>query len=175
MSTSDSEVTSRVEAVMARIRASIPSSGRSLTALVSPRPLVGNIHLFPEDVYRSLHQARTIGGGISVNYVLGWRTPIIGQAWLIVRRRIHQEIRIYLDALTAQQSNLNTHLLRSLTGVVETLDSLGLRVWRRQQEEHAAAIAALQEEVRALRREVDALQARLTSLNAANGEARAQG
>jgi hypothetical protein len=120
--------------------------------------LPGEANVFPEDVYRSLHQARTIGGGISVTYDVGWRTPIIGQAWMVVRQRIHQEIRIYVDALTTQQSSLNAHFIRALTGVVEGLDAFGLPVLRRQQQTQAETLEKLQAEVERLRAEVETLR-----------------
>lgn len=142
---------------MARVRATLPSgAGSSKYGTNRARP--GEDHLFPEDLYRSLHQARTIGGGISVDYRLGWRTPIVGQIWMRVRQRIHQEIRIYIDALTTQQSNLNGYLIRVTTHMAETLDELGLRAMKREQREQADALAALQEEVRVLREEVAQLR-----------------
>jgi hypothetical protein len=161
MSTGNGEVTSKVEAVMARIRANNPTTSTTSSALPASRFRPGEATLFPEEVYRSLHQARTIGGGIAVDYALGWRTPIVGQVWLMVRRRIHQEIRIYIDALTTQQSNLNVHLIRVMTSVVESLDSLGLRALKRQQADQATALADLQAEVRTLRLEVEALRSHL--------------
>lgn len=161
MSASEGRLTSKVEETMARVRAAVPASARSPVPDPLDRPRSRESRLFPEDVYRSLHQARTIGGGLSVDYTLGWRTPIIGHAWLAVRRRIHQEIRIYLDALTAQQNNLNAHLVRALTHVVEALDGLGLPALTSRQEEQYQAIASLQAELQALRVQVQGLQARL--------------
>jgi hypothetical protein len=156
---------------MARVRAAVPSSV-DRTVRSSPgtpaRFRSGDAHLFPEELYRSVHQARTIGGGISVDYTLGWRTPIIGPVWMMVRRRIHQEIRIYIDALTTRQSNLNTHLVRAISVLVETLDALGLPALKRRQQEHAETLAALQEEVRALRSHVLDLQARLDALSSSS-------
>jgi hypothetical protein len=152
--------TSKVEAVMARIRASLPAAGARLpTGGGTSRTLAGETNIFSDDVYRSLRHARTIGGGITITYNLGWRTPIVGQVWMLVRSRIHQEIRIYIDALTTQQSNLNTHLVRALAGVVEGLDGLGLPAMRRQQESQGEAIAKLQSELDQLRVEVQALRA----------------
>ena len=145
---------------MARVRANVSLNGTTTSrGPVRLRP--GELHLFPEDLYRSLHQARTIGGGIGVDYTLGWKTPIIGQIWMRIRYRIHQEIRIYIDALTTQQSNLNGYLIRVTTHLVESLDDLGLMALKRQQHDQSELIGALQEEVRVLREQVDRLQARL--------------
>lgn len=140
---------------MARVRGALPA-GSAKYGAARARP--GEEHLFPEDLYRSLHQARTIGGGISVDYRLGWRTPILGQIWMRVRQRIHGEIRIYIDALTTQQSNLNGYLIRVTTHMAETLDELGLRTMKREQREQADLLAALQEEVRTLRQEIEQLR-----------------
>ncbi|HLH72387.1 MAG TPA: hypothetical protein VKX96_03815 [Chloroflexota bacterium] len=164
MSTSKSEPASKVEAIMARIRATLPAGAAGSSKYGGSRTRPGEERLFPEDLYRSLHQARTIGGGISVDYRLGWRTPILGQIWMRIRQRIHQEIRIYIDALTTQQSNLNGYLIRVATHMVETLDELGLRTMKREQREQAELLAALQDEVRALRREVEQLRAERTTV-----------
>jgi len=161
MSTSDGEVTSKVEETMARVRAAVPASARVTPPSAPARARSNDERLFPEDLYRNLHQARTIAGGIWVDYALGWRTPIVGQAWMLVRRRIHQEIRIYVDALTTQQNNVNTHLIRSLTHVVDTLDGLGLDAFKRRQQEQESTISTLRAEVQALRAQVAELQVRL--------------
>lgn len=161
MSTSGGEVTNKVEETMARVRATIPASASFSPPGVPARDRSNDGHLFPEDLYRSLHQARTIAGGIWVDYALGWRTPIVGQAWMMVRWRIHQEIRIYVDALTTQQNNVNSHLIRSLTQIVETLDGLGLNAIKRRQQEQEGTIANLRAEIQALRSQVEELQARL--------------
>jgi len=155
---------SRVEEAMARVRASLPgkSNGRSIPDTAARgRPQATS--LFPEDVYRSLHQARTLGGGISVHHTLGWRTPFVGPIWMVIRKRIHAEIRIYIDALTQQQSHLNNHVIRILTQAVETLDNLGLPALKRQQEEQAQLIEELRSEVRALREQCEMLETRFRS------------
>jgi hypothetical protein len=169
--------TSKVEAVMARIRATLPGTvDRSPAGAGVSRAQTGEKNVFGEDVYRSLHQARTIGGGINVAYEVGWRTPIIGQIWMLVRRRIHQEIRIYIDTLTAQQSSLNTHFIRALTGVVESVDAFSLPTIRRQQQADTESLAVLRDEVSALRSEVQSLRRLLDggTTYPANGDAAAR-
>lgn len=155
---------SRVEEAMAKVRASLPGRGNGKTLpAASTRGRPHDASLFPEDVYRSLHQARTLGGGISVHYNLGYRTPFVGPIWMVVRKRIHAEIRIYIDALTQQQSQLNTHVVRVLTHAVETLDGLGLPALKRQQLEQGQLVEELRAEVQALRARCDRLEARLAS------------
>jgi polyhydroxyalkanoate synthesis regulator phasin len=145
---------SKVEQVMARIRGEAADGPGG-------EPAAGRRgRLFPDDVYRCLHQARTLAGGLVVDYALGWRTPILGPVWMRVRQRIHQEIRIYIDALIAQQSHLNTQLIRAVSRITETLDGLGLPALRETQRQQAAEIAALRAEVERLRQRLEALEAR---------------
>src|SRR5947209_1894130 len=115
MPQNDGPVTSKVEAVMARIRARRTTGPDDAEPPGETRVPAGEGSVFSKDVIRNLHQARTIGGSLGMTYELGWRTPIIGPAWMLVRQRIHQEIRIYIDSLQTQQSTLNTHFLRALT------------------------------------------------------------
>lgn len=167
----DGEVTSKVEAAMARVRATTPSAKGAPSVAVTGRQRAGEAFLFPEDLYRNLHQARTIGGALNVDYKLGWRTPIIGPVWMRVRHRIHQEIRIYIDAMTTYQNNLNTHLIRSVALIVETLDGVGLRALKRQQTEQADLVEALRTEVRTLHAHLEAVEARLGALEGQNPDA----
>ena len=173
MSTDDGElkdkrpVPSTVEEVMARVRAQVPSAQGAVASTATARARPGEAYLFPEDVYRNLHQARTIAGSLSVDYRVGLRTPIVGHAWMLVRQRIHQEIRIYVDAMTTHQNTLNTHVLRALTQVVETLDAVGIRALQRRQVEQGETIQALRTEVQELRAQVETLNDRLATLEAA--------
>jgi hypothetical protein len=56
-----------------------------------------------------------------VDYEVGWQTPVIGQAWAAVRQTIHDEARLYVDALMARQAELDAAL-------VETIDQLRTEV-----------------------------------------------
>lgn len=149
-----------VEEIMARVRAEIEAkngsgtaTGTQLLAAGSSRPR----HGLDEDIYRSLHQAKLMSGTVHVEYKVGYRTPVVGQAWAVVRRRIHQEIRIYIDALMRQQTNFNSHIARAVTSLVENLDALALR-------ERLDAQRAQEEEMGQLRAQVAALQERLGAL-----------
>ncbi|HEX5417870.1 MAG TPA: hypothetical protein VFZ25_19605 [Chloroflexota bacterium] len=151
---------SRVEEAMARVRASLPGIGNDQAGPSQPASLYPReTALFPEDLYRSLHQARTLAGGLSIHYTMGFRTPFVGQIWMAIRKRIHAEIRIYIDALTHQQSLLNTHVVRALTQSVETLESFGLPALQRRQQDQARLIEELRAEVRALRERCERLEA----------------
>lgn len=161
--------TSKVEAAMARVRAMVPSAKGAPVAPTSARPRGNDAYVFPEDLYRNLHQARTVAGGLSVDYKLGWRTPVIGPVWMRVRQRIHQEIRIYIDAMTTHQNGLNTYLLRALNQVVESIDSLGLKGMKRAQTEQADLLAALQAEVQTLRQRVGTLEEQIARSDASHG------
>lgn len=85
-----------------------------------------------------------------IDHRLGWKTPIVGHAWLIFRRRLHQEIRIYVDLLTRQQTSFNVGVARILAVLVE-----------RSRGPADRRIAALEAEVASLRREVAELRASL--------------
>jgi len=158
MATENAPVSSRVEQVMARVRAKLPGSTQNQGRPSVSRPRVSEDRVFPEETYRSLHQARTIGGALAVDAPLGWRTPVIGPVWMLVRQRIHQEIRIYVDAITSQQTNLNVHLIRVLASVVDTVDGLNLLTYLRRQQEQEDAIAQLRSEVAGLRSHLESLQ-----------------
>lgn len=166
---SDAEVASKVEATMARVRAMVPSARGASLASSTGRVRGGDAYLFPEELYRNLHQARTIAGSLSVDPKLGWRTPIVGPVWMRVRERIHQEIRIYIDAMATHQNNLNTYVIRSLGQVVDGVDSLGLKALKRQQTEQTEVIAALRAEVQTLRAQLETLEARLGAMNGHEG------
>ena len=91
-----------------------------------------------------LRQVSLLCRSPQVDLKLGWKTPVIGHAWLVFRRRLHQEIRIYIDLLTRQQTSFNTSVARGLAILVERLDDPARR----------DRLAALETEVGELRREV---------------------
>ena len=157
----DSATPSRglVEETMNRIRATL-GKPESVAATPPNGLTTGGNHLFPDDVYRCLHQMRTVGGMLRVEPKLGWRTPVIGYAWMLLRERIHREIHIYIDALTSQQAAFNSQTVRALTQVVQGIDGLGLGLLKRNQLEVRAELTLLREEVQLLRAEVSTLRER---------------
>ena len=64
-----------------------------------------------------LARAREIAARPGVVYTIGYQTPILGQAWATVRQTIHDEARLYVDALMARQAELDEALL----GAIEAL------------------------------------------------------
>lgn len=97
---------------------------------------------------RDVQQARLLSDAPRVDVSLGWKTPVVGHAWLAIRRWVHQEIRIYIDALLQQQSAFNVSVARALGRIAERLDASASR----------AELEALRAEVEALRREVASLR-----------------
>lgn len=156
-----------VEDIVERIRRALYLKGA--TALIEDESDHGDLSTvvnqpgqpampFDPEVYRSLHQARAIvQTGLQVDYQLGWRTPVIGHLWMAIRRRIHQEIRIYSDALMAKQSSFNAHLVRALTYLVGGLASSQLLA-------RAAEVDTQAERIRDLQREVAELKERVAEL-----------
>ena len=62
----------------------------------------------------ALARARQLVDRPGVAYQIGWRTPLLGQAWAKVRETIHAEARLYVDALMARQAELDAALLASI-------------------------------------------------------------
>ena len=103
------------------------------------------------ELHRELGHLRALGGVTRVEDSLGWKTPVIGHFWLVVRRWLHQEIRIYQDALARQQVAFNASAARALFAIAERLDAGATR----------QELGELRAEVDALRDEVGALRDRL--------------
>jgi len=61
-----------------------------------------------------LERARALVERPGVEYEIGWRTPLLGQAWAALRETIHGEARLYVDALMARQSELDAALLAAV-------------------------------------------------------------
>ena len=119
----------------------------------------GGVRERDQGLYRDLHQASLLSDSPRADYQPGWKTPIVGHAWLVVRRWLHQEIRIYVDALQEQQSAFNTTVARALTRVVERQEGSASR----------EELAELRAEVEALRRQLAELREGRDSQDAQDG------
>ena len=64
-----------------------------------------------------LARAHEIAARPGVAYTIGYQTPVLGRAWATVRQTIHDEARLYVDALMARQAELDEALL----GAIEAL------------------------------------------------------
>ncbi|HEY3079716.1 MAG TPA: hypothetical protein VGM69_07390 [Chloroflexota bacterium] len=61
-----------------------------------------------------LERARALAARPGVEYEIGWRTPLLGQAWAGLRQVVHDEARRYVDALMARQAELDAALLEAI-------------------------------------------------------------
>lgn len=155
----------RVEEIMALVRAraavdaTLNDAARTanktmaLATALAALPVASISPTQDEELSRSLRQARLLSGQLYVEYKLGWRTPIIGHIWREVRRRIHQEIRIFIDALIKQQTSFNQSVVQVLTRIVDRL----------AQTPSSAEVAELRLEVAELRVSVSRLSAEIVS------------
>ena len=75
-----------------------------------------------------LERARQIAASPGVEYGIGWRTPILGQAWAKVRETIHGEARLYVDALMARQAELDDALLAAVDSLKAEVADLRRRL-----------------------------------------------
>jgi hypothetical protein len=75
-----------------------------------------------------LARARWLVGRPGVAYEIGWRTPLLGQAWAGLRELIHGEARRYVDALMARQAELDAALLDEVTALHERVARLEARL-----------------------------------------------
>jgi hypothetical protein len=82
-----------------------------------------------------LERARALAARPGVEYEIGWRTPILGQAWAGLRQVVHDEARRYVDALMARQAELDAALLDAIAELRDEVAELraaldGLRAER---------------------------------------------
>ncbi|MBI2862515.1 MAG: hypothetical protein HYX89_06825 [Chloroflexi bacterium] len=103
-----------------------------------------------EAIARELHQASVVARPAEVEYSIGWRTPILGQLWALVRRRLHQEMRIYLGIQASRQYTFNSSIVRALGKLLEELGRLGLRDQQREVAQLRERVAELEERIRRL-------------------------
>jgi hypothetical protein len=153
-----------VEDIMARVRAKIAANRkvdeRALAPLATSESEPQR-RAFDDRVYRALHQARLLSGRPPAAQRVEYRTAVIGAAWAVVRRRIHQEIQVHIDSLTRHQISFNSQIARALTHLVDDLDQMDLKSGADDRVSQAQAIADLVNQVRELTERVHSLETRL--------------
>jgi hypothetical protein len=76
----------------------------------------------------ALERAREIAARPGVEYAIGWQTPVLGQAWARLRQMVHDEARLYVDALMARQSELDDAMLAAIADLRAEVDDLKRRI-----------------------------------------------
>ena len=90
-----------------RIEEAVAALGEPPAAPELPPPFVGAAE-------EPLARAHEIAARPGVDYAIGYQTPVLGQAWARVRQTIHDEARLYVDALMARQAELDEAMLGAL-------------------------------------------------------------
>ena len=163
MATDEASQRVNVEEVMARVRSRV----RARSGVTAAQELAGTNQgggvdrILGPSVLSTLHQANLLATVPAVEYELGWRTPVIGHAWREVRRRIHQEIRIYLDAMWKQQAAFNVSIVKVLTGIVRGFEAMASQSEVEELRARIEEVTQLREEVAELRKQLELLRRRL--------------
>lgn len=111
-----------IEEIMQEIRARIlaqqaqlPSYGETLVNVSGER--------FSPAFYEHLYQANLAHNEVGVQMqVTPVRLPLVGPLLEALRRKVHELVLFYVNQVTAQQREVNTHLLRALSLLSEELD-----------------------------------------------------
>ena len=109
------------EAVERELERRLAGAGEVPPPAELPAPFVGAA----ED---PLERAREIAARPGVEYAIGWRTPILGQAWAGLRQVVHDETRRYVDALMARQAELDAALLDAIAALRAEVAELRARL-----------------------------------------------
>ncbi len=146
-----------VERIMVEIRAQI-AERQEQGELVEPD--LNHYRLFrgiPPELSENQRDLNTRWDQIYEPFEVRSRLPVLGPLWAMIRRRIHGEVRAYLDPMIWRQVEFNASAVRSLNALVrEVYEGL-----------FAANLQALNREVLRLRAENHALQARVQDLERA--------
>jgi AcrR family transcriptional regulator len=89
------------------------------------------LRVLVDDPAMTLERARALVERPGVEYEIGWRTPVLGQAWAALRGMVHGEARLYVDALMARQSELDAALVEAIAELRAEVDDLRRRVDQR--------------------------------------------
>ncbi len=106
-----------------------------------------------EGPQKALQQVRYLAEDIYVDYPIEWQNPLWGRAWAIFRRKIHAEVRSYVDAMVARQMAFNV-------AVAQVLEAMNQHLAKRAAEP-TSEVVALRERVTELERRLAELEARI--------------
>lgn len=164
-----------VEKIMAEVRRR--AKGRSeysdpesahVSGFEAPQPSGSPNDLDP-DLYSSLHQANVLCGRNEPDYEVGWRTPIVGHIWAAVRRLIHQEIRIYIDAQSSRIYSFNSHITRVLNKLIGELAALRLKTTLAELQSQGQELEMLRSELKDLKERMRRLEQARTGQGEGDG------
>ncbi|MBN1484463.1 MAG: hypothetical protein JXA37_07045 [Chloroflexia bacterium] len=144
-----------VEGIMAEIREKIAQRQKEGDVTGAPElSSYGVFQVIPPDLEHSMHELNERWNKVYEPLSVRSRIPLFGQLWAMVRRRLHGEVRSYLDPMIWRQTEFNAAVVRSLNIAVQYLYQGAL----------TREVQALIREVNYLRRENEALKQRLQRL-----------
>jgi hypothetical protein len=117
-------------------------------------PDMGRYHIFdsiPQDLEQNLNMLGAHWNQLYEPFEAKRQTPLLGDLWARIRRRIHEEVRSYLDPMIFRQSELNGAIVGSLNTLARGFYGGSL----------ARSLQVLHQEVGALREQVRSLQEQL--------------
>ena len=137
-----------IEAIMRQIRQYLAQKHGSQTPVSSEAPASV---MLDREVYDELFEANQTFDKVHVApYVTSNRVPLVGVLWQRVRSQIHALVVFYVNRAADSQVRFNSHVIRILNGIVQSLDADGA----------ADRISALERRVEALEGQLHAPEAR---------------
>jgi len=131
-----------VEDIMRQIREHIARRQAQTPSWVPPPPRNGHLG---RELYDELYQANATFDKTYVSpYLTPTYVPLVSGLWHRLRQAAHNLVIFYVNRLAAAQVGFNAHVVRVLNELVRHLD----------QDDTAARLARLEEEVAALRAEL---------------------
>lgn len=140
-----------VEQIMAEIRQEIARRQQSGELAEPELRAYRPFQNIPPELEASQHAINTGWNRIYEPLEVRRRMPLLGHLWAAVRRRLHGEVRAYLDPMVWRQVDFNAAVVRSLNVLVRELYGGPL----------ATNLQAMNRELLSLRREVQALRQEL--------------
>ena len=111
-----------VEEIMQQIRARILAQQSTLPRYAETLVDVSGKRFSPE-FYEHLYQANLAHNQVGVDlHVTPVPLPIVGPLLATLRRKLHELVLFYVNQVTAQQRQVNAHLLQALSLLAQELD-----------------------------------------------------